>query len=77
MISCWHGFAIGSIDAGFAARKLRVKHRDQMRFGFQAARIAVGTVFLDSRSTTLHGIASEACENDILVLHGFDPFVSR
>ncbi len=55
--------------------KLRVKHRDQMRFGFQAARIAVGTVFLDKPiDNAPRNLLQKRVKNDILVLHGFDPF---
>ena len=55
--------------------KLRIQHRDQMSLGLQAARITIGTVFLhkpiDERPRNR---LQYPMKNDILLLHGVDPF---
>ena len=57
------------------AAKLCIQHRDQMSLGLQAARITIGTVFLhkpiDERPRNR---LQYPMKNDILVLHGVDPF---
>jgi len=57
------------------AAKLRIQHRDQMRLGLQGARISVGIVLLhkpiDERPRNM---LQNSMKNDILVLHGLDPF---
>ena len=57
------------------AAKLRIQHRDQMSLGLQRARISVGIELLhkpiDDRPRNM---LQNSMKNDILVLHGFDPF---
>ncbi len=57
------------------AAKLRVQHRDQMSLSRQTARIAVGAKLLhkpvDDRPRNM---LQNPMKNDILVLHGLDPF---
>ena len=57
--------------------KLPVQHRDQMGFGGNRAIIPVGIMLLhkpiDDRPRNM---LQKAMKNDILVLHGVDPFSS-
>src|SRR3990167_116353 len=64
-------------DVAQAARagKLREQHRDQMGFGLKAARIPFGIVLLFKPiHSHPRNLLQYAMKNDILVLHGFDPF---
>ena len=55
--------------------KLCIQHRDQMSFGFQAARIPIGTVLLHKPiEDHERNMLQNSMKDDILVLHGFDPF---
>src|SRR6266568_860817 len=60
------------------ACKLPVQHRDQMTFAGHDATIPVTIVL--SHKAIEHGprnVLQKSMKNDILMLHGFDPFVSR
>src|SRR5262249_22314031 len=56
-------------------KKLCVQHRDQMRPGFDAARIAVDALLLNKPiELPPRNMLQKAMKNDILVSHGVDPF---